>query len=100
MLLDAELSYIDDLIQIILLWIVASVTDVPAVNHNGIKTLLASGLNTFFIKSNPVFSNGPKGLLKNLLDFPILFNWVFDNFLLAEELFAKSFTKLWNVCIS
>ena len=90
MLHDAKLSYIDDLTQKILLWIAAFVADAPAVNTNGIKTLLASGLSTFFIKSNPVFSNGPKGLLKNLPDFPVLCNWVFDNFLLAEELLAKS----------
>ena len=47
-----------------------------------------------------VFSNGPKNLPKNPPDCPILYNWVFDNFILAEELFAKSFTKLWNLCIS
>ena len=39
----------------ILLWIAASVVDAAAVNPNGIKTLLAKGLSTFPIKSNPVF---------------------------------------------
>ena len=29
------------------LWIAASATDAVAVNPNGIKTLLANGLNTF-----------------------------------------------------
>ena len=43
----------------------ASVADVTPVNPNGIKTLVASGLSTFFIKGNPVFSNGPKSLPKN-----------------------------------
>ena len=45
------------------LWIAASVADAPAVNLNGIKTLLANGLSTFFIKGNPVFSNDPKTLI-------------------------------------
>ena len=31
-----------------------------AINPDGIKTLLANGSSTFFIKGNPVFSNGPK----------------------------------------
>ena len=36
----------------ICLWIAASVTDATAVNPNGIKTLLANGLNTFPIEEN------------------------------------------------
>ena len=65
-----------------------------AVNPNGIKTLLANGLGTFPIKGNPVFSNGPKSLSKSPPDCPILFNWVFDNFILAEELFVKALRNL------
>ena len=57
------------------------------VNANGIKTLLANGFNT-------VFSNGPKCLLKNPPDCHILCNWVLDNFILTEELFAKT---LWGL---
>ena len=67
-----------------MLWVAASVADASAVNSNGIKTTLAYGLSSFFIKSNPVFSNGPKNLSKNPPDCPILCNWVFDNFILAE----------------
>ena len=37
-----------------------------------------------------MFSNGPKSLLKNHPDCPILCNGVFDNFILAEEPFAKA----------
>ena len=73
-----------------MLWIAPSVADATDVNPNGIKTLLASGLSTFFVKGNPVFSYGPKSLNKNPHDCPILCNWVFDNFILAEELFAKA----------
>ena len=36
------------------LYIPASAADAAAVNPNGIKTLLASGLITFFIYGNPV----------------------------------------------
>ena len=41
--------------------------------------LLANGLITFFINDNPVFSNGPRSLLRNPPDCIILDNWVFDN---------------------
>ena len=43
-----------------------------------------------FIKSKPDFSNGPKSLLKNSPDGPILSSRVFDNLILAEELFPKA----------
>ena len=59
---------------IIFLWKAASVADAATVNPNGIKTLLASGLSTFFIKGYPVFSNCPKSLPKMFLDCPILCN--------------------------
>ena len=52
--------------------------------------LLANGLSSFPIKGNPDFSNGPKGLPKNPPDCPILCNWVLNNFILAEEVFAKA----------
>ena len=56
----------------IFLWIAVSVANAAAVNPNGIKTLLASGVSTFLIKGNPVFSNGPKSLPRNPLDCSIL----------------------------
>ena len=77
----------------IFLWKAASVDDASAVNPNDIKMLLANALKTLFIKGNPVFSNDPKSLPKNP-DCPILCNWVFDSFILADELFAKIF---WNL---
>ena len=61
--------------------------------------LLANGLSTFPIKDNPVFSNGPKGLPKNPPVCPILYNWAFDNFILADELFAKALGSF-ETCIS
>ena len=57
-----------------LLWIVASAADAAAANPNGIKILFDNGLSTFFIKGNPVFSNGPRSLSKNPPDCPILCN--------------------------
>ena len=75
----------------ILLWIAASVADAASINDNGIKKLLTNGLSTFPIKGNPVFSNGPKGLPKKLPDYSsILCNWVFESFILADEVFRKS----------
>ena len=56
--------------------------------------LLANGLSTFFIKGKPILGNGPKSLPRNPLDCTTLCNWVFDNFILAEELFAKSLRSL------
>ena len=68
-------------------WIAAAsvVADTAAVNLNGIKMLLANDLSTFLSKDYPVFSNGPKILLKILPVCPNLCNWVFDNFILADK---------------
>ena len=60
-------------------------------NLNGIKTLLANGLSTFFIKGKPVFSNGRRSLPKSPPDCLILCNWVFDDFTSAEETALRSF---------
>ena len=49
----------------IFLCIPASAADTAAVNLEGIKTLLANGLITFFINGNPVFSNRPQSLPRN-----------------------------------
>ena len=55
----------------IFLWIAASVAAAAAaVDSSGIKMLLANGLSTFFIKGNPVFSNGLKSLPKSLPGCP------------------------------
>ena len=48
--------------------IATSAADAAAVNPNGIKTLLANGLITFFINGNPVFNNGPRSLPSNPQD--------------------------------
>ena len=80
------------------LWIAVSVADAAAVNPYGIKTLLANGLSTFSITGHPVFNNGPKSPPKNSPDCPILCNWLFDNFILAAELFAKSL-RSFETCV-
>ena len=81
------------------LWRAASVADAAAVSSNGIKTLLVGGLSIFLIKGNPVFSNGHESLPKNLPDFTILCNCVFDNFiLLDDEPFAKALRDL-KTCV-
>ena len=49
----------------------AYLADAAAINPDGIKTLLAIGLSTFFIKGNPPFSNGPQSLSKSPPDCPI-----------------------------
>ena len=62
------------------------------------KTLLSIGLITYPIKGNPVFSNRPKNLSRNLPDCSILCKWVFNNFLLADELFAKAL-RSFETCV-
>ena len=75
----------------IFLWTAALVVvAAAAANPNGIKTLLANGLSKFLIKGYPAFTTGPKSLPYNSPDFTILCNWVYDNSILAEELFAKA----------
>ena len=74
----------------IFLWIAASVADAAAANPNGIKTLFANNLSTFPIKGNPVFSIGLKSLPKTSDDCHILHSWVLENFILADEPFAKA----------
>ena len=61
----------------IFFWIAASLANADAVNPNGIKALLPSGLSTFFIKCKLVFSNGLKRLPENPIDCHFLYNWVF-----------------------
>ena len=58
----------------IFLCIPTSAADAAAVYPKGIKTLLANGFITLFIRGNPVLSNGPKSLPRNPPDCII-----FDN---------------------
>ena len=51
----------------IFLWINASVADTAVVSNSDIKTLLPNGFSTFLTKDKPVFSDGPKYLLRNHL---------------------------------
>ena len=82
----------------IFFWIAESVA-AAAVNPNGIKTLLANDLSTFFIKGKPVFGNGHRGPNRNPPRCTILEGWVFDNFSLNDELFAKALQSL-ETCVS
>ena len=50
---DDYVKFNDQILRFVLC-IPASGADVAAVNPNGIKTLLANGLITFFINGNPV----------------------------------------------
>ena len=69
----------------IFLCISASAADAAAANPKGMRALLASGLITFFINGNPVFSNGPSNLPWKPPDCIILDNWVFDSLILADK---------------
>ena len=75
------------------LCIPASAADAAPVNHNGIKTLLANGLITFFYKDNPVFIVGPRSLPRNPPDRIFSDNSVFHNLILVDELFAKALRR-------
>ena len=78
---------------------IQTVADAAAVNPNDIKMLLANGLSTFSITGNPVFNNSPQSVLENPPDFPILCNWVSDNFTLAGEPFAKALRNYENCAL-
>ena len=68
---------------------VESAADAVAVDPNVIKTLLPNDLITFFINGKPVFSDGPRTLPRNPLNWIILDNWVFDNLISVDKIFAK-----------
>ena len=74
----------------IFFWLAAFVADAAAVSPYGIKTLLAHGLSTFLFKDKLVFSNDLKSLPKNPPNCTILDSWIFENFILADERFAKA----------
>ena len=74
----------------IFLCIPASAT---AVNPNGIKTLSANGLITFLINDNPVFNKRPRSIPRNPPDCIVLDNWVFNNLISVDELFAKALRR-------
>ena len=82
----------------IFFWIAASVVDASGGNPNDSKTLLANSSSTFSIKASLFFSNCPKSLPKNPPYSPILCNWVFDKFILADEPFEKALRSL-ETCV-
>ena len=71
---------------------------VPAAGNCNEK-LSANGLSKFIITSKPSFINGPKSLLRNPPDYVILDSWLFDNFISADELFAKVL-RSYETCLS
>ena len=56
----------------IFLRIHASAADAPSVNPNGMNTLLANSMSTFFINCKPTIVNGPRSLPRYLAGFIIL----------------------------
>ena len=79
-------------------------TNVPVLDPNiflrmpAYVAATAVDLNGLTAAGKPFFSNGPKSLHGNPLDCPILCNWVFDNFILAEEPFAKAL-RSFETCV-
>ena len=45
------------------------------------------------MKGNPIFSNGPNNLPKNPPDCIILDNWVFENLISTDKLFANDLQR-------
>ena len=63
--------------------------------------ILANSLSKFPIKGKLIFSNAPKSLAKNLPDCLILCvynNWVYNNFIIAGDFFAKALQSL-GICL-
>ena len=63
----------------IFLFILASAADAAAINPEGITTLLANDVITFFIKGNPAFNKGPSNL-------PKTYHLIYLSFLITELL--------------
>ena len=80
--------YYDQILRVFLC-IPSSAVDAAAVNPNGTKTLVANGLITLFISSNPVHSNRPKGPPDSI----ILGNCVFDNLISVDVYLAKALQR-------
>ena len=80
----------------IFLWITASIADAAAVKPTGSKTLLANGLSTFALKAIQFLVMVLKVYLK--IDCPILCDWVFDIFILADKPFGKTIQSL-ETCV-
>ena len=76
--------------------IVGSDAEANSLNPNNVKTLLANGVSTSFINGMSTFINRPKNLPRNPSSFK---SWVFDNFILADELFTKAWWSL-ATCMS
>ena len=76
-----------------------SAVDAAVVNPSGIKILLANGVSTFFINGRPTYINGPRNLPRNPPDCTILDRYIFDNFILVDELFAKTL-RSFETCLS
>ena len=77
-----------------------SAGNAAAVSPNVIKRVLVSGLITLFVNGNPVFNNGLKVLARKDRHCTILNDSIFDSLILADELFAKSLTKICNLSIN
>ena len=96
--LDPASPDVETLDSSIILWITASAFDAAAVNSNGTNRIVANSICAFFINSKPSYINGPRRLLKNPLNWILLENWVFDNSVSTDELFAKAYYR--PACLS
>ena len=59
---------------------------------------LGNGIRPFFIKDTTVYSNGQRSLPRNPIGCTILSSWVFDKFILLDELFAK-YLRSFETCV-
>ena len=59
---------------------------------------LGNGIRPFFMKDTTVYSNGQRSLPRNPVGCTILSSWVFDKFILLDELFAK-YLRSFETCV-
>ena len=57
------------------------------------KILLPNDWSTISLKINQFFRNGRRSLPRNPPSCIFLDNWIFDNFILADQLFPKSLRR-------
>lgn len=81
------------------LWIPANAGDAAAPNPNDLSTPLVNSVSMFLANGKLILSNGQRSLPGDSLYWKVLDIFIFDNFELIAELFAKVLLTF-KICVS
>ena len=76
----------------------SAAADFAAVIPTGVNTLVGNRVSTFFIIGRPTFIRGPRSLRRNQPDCSILYIFVFDYSIWADEWFIRALQRL-HTCL-